>query len=246
MEHCMRTVLDRFPKVRPTLPDEYLALYEREQLENRTRGGLGNSIARFLESWMHKQIAKDAISALDDVLEVGAGPLNHLDYEDSYAAYDVVEPFRKLLESSNTRRSLRQIYTSTEEIPELKQYDRIISVAVLEHMLDLPRELARSGLLLKASGRFCAGVPSEGSPLWEAAWRYGTGPGFKRRTGLDYEPMMNYEHVNTVDEIDYCIRYFFRKVSVRRFPLPVKFLSLYTYYLAEDPDLGKCKNFLTA
>jgi hypothetical protein len=238
------TLFKQFPKSRQPLPLEYLSIYESEYLANRTAGGIGNSIARILESWMHKKVANSVVIQSESILEIGAGSLNHLRWENSYANYDIVEPFQKLIETSPNLRFVRHKYKHINEVAEWQQYDRIISIAVLEHLLDLPREIALSGLILKEGGKFCAGIPSEGGWLWKMAWKYGTGPGFARRTGLDYEKLMKYEHVNTVDEIEECIRFFFGSVAMERFPLQVKSFSLYSFFVATNPNKERCENYL--
>ena len=236
----------QFPKIRPPLPDAYLALYEREYLANRTSGGLANQLARKLESWMHVKARQSARKASEDVLELGAGSLNHLRWESDVASYDVVEPFRALFEGSENLASVRHVYDQIGAIPAEHRYDRILSVAVLEHMLDLPKEIALAATHLRDDGVFCAGFPTEGGWLWEMAWRYGTGPAFRRRTGLDYAVMMRHEHVNTADEIESCVRYFFRDVSLFRFPIRMRSLSLYSFVLATGAHRARCAQFLAA
>jgi len=218
-----------FPKTRPPLPPSYRAIHEREYIANRTEGGVANRIARFLESWMHRQVAATAPGRAHAILELGAGSLNHLPWEQAYQRYDVVEPFKALYEASPQRDRIHQFYASLAEVPKDQRYDRVISIAVLEHLLDLPAEVARAASHLHADGVFCAGIPSEGAWLWKMAWKYGTGLAFKRRTGLDYAVVMRHEHVNTAQEIEACVRYFFADVTVKRFPLPFKPLSLYTF-----------------
>ncbi|NDU92664.1 MAG: methyltransferase domain-containing protein [Ferrovum sp.] len=219
----------RFPKTRPPLPPAYRAIYEREYIANRTEGGAANRIARFLEAWMHRQVAATAPRGPHTILELGAGSLNHLPWEHHYQRYDVVEPFKALYESSPHRALVHSFYASLADVPADQHYDRVISTAVLEHLLDLPAELARAALHLKEGGVFCAGIPSEGAWLWSLAWKYGTGPAFKRRTGLDYAVLMRHEHVNTAQEIEACIRHCFTDVTIKRFPLPFRPLSLYTF-----------------
>ena len=237
-------IFGQFPKHRQPLPDEYLSIYDSEYVANRTAGGFGNRVARTLESWMHKKVATSAVTQSEAILELGAGSLNHLPWEGGYASYDVVEPFQKLLDTSSNLGLVRHTYAQLSEVPDESQYDRIISVAVLEHLLDLPTEIARSGLYLRENGRFCAGVPSEGSWLWKMAWKYGTGVGFTWRTGLDYEKLMRHEHVNTVDEIEECLRYFFDDVTKERFPLPAKSFSLYSFFIADRPNRKRCEDFM--
>lgn len=234
----------QYPKNRPPLPPEYVDIFDKEYVANRTSGGVANQIARSLESWMHRKVAATTLHADEEILELGAGSLNHLPWEQEYGAYDVVEPFQKLLKASGSLSRVRNTYGQLSEIPTERRYSRIISVAVLEHMLDLPFEIALAGQHLLADGVFCAGVPSEGGWLWEKAWQYGTGPAFRRRTGLDYATVMHHEHVNTVDEIEDCVRYFFEEVSVVRFPLNAKALSLYTFLRASHPIQPRCVDFL--
>jgi hypothetical protein len=62
------------------------------------------------------------------------------------------------------------------------------------------------------------------------AWRYGTGPVFRLRTGLDYAVMMRHEHVNTADEIESCMHYFSRRLDSASAANAV--LSLYTFFAA--------------
>jgi hypothetical protein len=234
----------QYPKHRPPLPQEYVDIFDKEYVANRTSGGFANKIARSLESWMHRKVAATALQDGKDILELGAGSLNHLPWEQGYGAYDVVEPFRKLLDASDSLGLVRDAFGQLSEIPVERQYQRIISVAVLEHMLDLPMEIALAGQHLLVDGVFCAGVPSEGCWLWEMAWRYGTGPAFHRRTGLDYATVMHHEHVNTVGEIESCVRYFFEDVAIDRFPLKAKALSLYTFLWATRPRQQRCLAFL--
>lgn len=236
----------QYPKRRSLLPQEYVDIFDKEYVANRTRGGVANKIARSLESWMHRKVAATASTNREGILELGAGSLNHLPWENSYEAYDVVEPFRKLLDASDSLSLVRDAFGQLSEVPAERHYQRIVSVAVLEHMLDLPMEIALASQHLHAGGIFCAGVPSEGGWLWEMAWRYGTGPAFHRRTGLDYAKVMQHEHVNTVDEIEACVRYFFEEVTVERFPLNAKSLSLYTFLRAGRPRQQICAAFLAS
>lgn len=242
----MNSLFNSFPKERPPLAGAYRAIYEQEYLINRSSGSLANKIAAWLEAWMHRKVADASTRDSESLLEIGAGTLNHVRWEKRVANYDVVEPSRFLMDREIEAALQGSVYTSLEEIDLCPRYDRIVSIAVLEHLCDLPSQVASSALLMKDGGLFCAGIPSEGGLLWEWAWRYGTGPSFKRRTGLDYEPLMRHEHVNTADEIIRVICYFFESVEVSRFPLPLKHGSLYAYIEAKSPDLDRCKNYLSS
>ena len=129
-------------------------------------------------------------------------------------------------------------------MPEGSRYDRVISVAVLEHLEKLPEQVARCGLALAEGGVFQAGIPSEGGFLWGATWRLTTGISFRMRTGLPYRLLMRHEHINGAQEILRVVRHFFERVRVRRFPLPLHHLSLYAYIHAERPRRDVCEQFL--
>ncbi len=175
-------------------------------------------------------------------MELGAGTLNHLCYENDYKLYDIIEPFSDLWKNSPIRDQVSGIYSDISEIPSVTRYDQILSIAVLEHLTDLPRTVAQCALLLAEGGEFRAGIPTEGGILWGAAWRLTTGISFRMRTGLSYGAIMRHEHVNRADEILTVVRYLFHTVEFRRFPLPSKHLSFYTVLLARQPHLERCTN----
>lgn len=240
-DHFISRLLETYPRARPPLTAPYRALYERELRLNRTGGSLTNRMAMALEGWMHRVAAERAIPG--SLLELGAGTLNHVAYE-SPRHYDVVEPNRRLWIDSPHLGRVRTVYESVAEIPESIVYDRVLSIAVLEHLEALPEIVARAALRLKPEGRFQAGIPSEGGFLWGAAWRLTTGIAYRLRNRLPYAPLMRYEHLNDAPEILAVLRWFFRKVSVRRFPLPIHHLSFYAYLEAGEADLERCRAYL--
>jgi len=78
-----------------------------------------------------------------------------------------------------------------------EQYDRVLSVAVLEHLGEMPAIIAASARLIRQGGVFQAGIPAEGGLLWGLAWRLTTAIAYRARTGLAYAPVMRHEHLNT-------------------------------------------------
>jgi hypothetical protein len=52
-------------------------------------------------------------------------------------------------------------------VPEIARYDRIIPIATLEHICNLPNVIARCGLLLADNGSLRMGVLSEGTFMWK-------------------------------------------------------------------------------
>ena len=235
-------LLSTYPRSRPPLTPDHEKVYVDQYKLNRSGKGLMNSTARAMERWMHRQVAKPKNSG--SILEIGAGSLNHVRYEVETNFYDCVEPFKELFEDSPYRHLVGNIYRHIEEVPRDSSYHRIISIAVLEHLVNLPRIVAYSGLLLAPRGFFQAGLPSEGGLLWGLSWRLTTGLAYRLRTGLDYKTFMRHEHVNAAPEIIEVVRYFFSTVKTKRTPLPFTHLSFYTYLEAQGPRRELCQAFL--
>ena len=237
-----------FPKVRPLLPREIQEIYAEHYRMNREGATWASSWAQLMESWMHRQVAQDVMEASASekrTLELGAGTLNQLPYESFVQTYDIVEPFTQLYENSLHFPRVRRVFSDVSEVPEDFCYDRITSIATLEHICNLPEVVARSALLLAKGGVFRASIPSEGTPLWTVGWKMTTGREFSRKYGLDYGLLMRHEHVNTAKEIEEVLRFFFPIVKMKLFGIS-RSLSLYRYYECYLPQREKCYNYLVS
>jgi len=237
-------VINSYPRARPVLPEDSARIYVQEYKINRGEGGgILYRLTQKLESWMHRRIASRATGMR--LLELGAGTLNHLPFEKAGYVYDIVEPFRDLFADSPKLPRVNVAYATLDDVPAGVSYDRIFSIAVLEHLLELPTIVARSGQLIAPGGLFQAGIPAEGGLLWGLAWRLSTGIAYRLRTGLPYAPVMRHEHVNTAHDIITVLQWFFRDVRVQWFPFPAPHLSFYAYLEASAPDLNRCATFLS-
>lgn len=231
-------LLAAFPKARPPLPPAYQAIYVEQYKSNRTGETTAASMAQRLERWLHRQVAADvAGGAPRPTLELGAGTLNQLPYEPEGAAYDIVEPFTALFADSPLLGRVRDAWADIGEVPAERRYERITSVAMMEHALDLPLVLARAARLLAPGGVLRTAIPAEGGLLWTLGWMFTTGLEFRLRRGLDYGVVMRHEHVNTAAEIEALTRRLFGRVAVRGFGLGRQ-LALYRFVEARDPDLA--------
>jgi hypothetical protein len=241
-------MFEDFPKTRPALPKEIADIYVTHYQSNRAGQTTASSLAQRLESWMHRQVAKDVTNLTEgktkSTLELGAGTLNQLAYEPISEVYDIVEPFQELFQGSDLLDRIRNVYADIGEVPESSRYDRITSIATLEHVCPLPEVVARSGLLLAEGGSFRASIPSEGTWLWTLGWSLTTGLEFRLRHGQDYGTLMKYEHVNNAQEIEGMLTHFFRDIKSRVFGLN-KAISLYRFYECRDPDLDRCREYLS-
>ena len=227
-----------YPRARPPLPEAHQRTFIEHYQENRGgERGLSPVVMR-LEAWMHRRVAEGVSGS---ILELGAGNLNHLPYHPNAQVYDAVEPFEELWKNSPYRSRVRHIYADLADVPAGQRYDHILSVAVLEHLTELPTILARSALLLADGGSFRAGFPSEGGLLWGLAWRATTGMVYRLKRGLPYAPIMRHEHVNNAREILDLLGFFYEDVQVARFPLPGPHLSFYTVAVARRPRVERCR-----
>lgn len=239
-------MFDYFPKIRPSLPEEIKKIYTRQYKLNREGKTKASFWAQWMEVWMHKQVAKDVLEIQKSekvTLELGAGTLNQLSYEPFVNIYDIVEPFSALYATSPTLKRIRNIYSDISEVPDNARYDRITSVATLEHICNLPEVIARSALLLNRDGVFRASVPSEGTFLWKLGWKLTTGLEFWWKYNLDYGLLMQHEHVNNVSEIEEVLGFFFAHIKCKVFGFS-KGISLYRYYECHNPNLKRCNKYI--
>ncbi len=194
----MSNILHKFPKKRPPLSDELQKIYHEHYKANREGETTASFVATTLEKWMHIKIAES--KAEGSILEIGAGTLNHIPYENNFTSYDIVEPYEGLYKGSRNLRHVRYIYNNIIDLPKA-QYDRILSIAAFEHICDLPDLVNQCRNLLKPDGVLQVAIPSEGTPLWYLAQLIGTGLEFRLKYQLDYFELIRHEHVNTAEEV---------------------------------------------
>ncbi len=240
-------MFEEFPKKRIELPEEFKTIYLSHYQKNRSGATFATFFSKRMERWMHKRVAADVrllrSSRNDATLEIGAGTLNHLTYEDCNA-YDIVEPFKELYANSPDLKKVHKVFSDIEEINSGNKYDRIISIAMFEHVLDLPKIVAKTGLLLNEKGTLRVAIPNEGSFLWKLGWKLTTGIEYKLKYGLDYGILMKYEHINSANEIENVLNYFYKNVKCSYFGLSKNF-SFYRFYECAEADMEKCVLFRT-
>ena len=85
------SILSKFPKERIELPEAYRKIYQQHYLSNREGKYKTTSLSQKLESWMHRKVAADLKGSSDprSTLEIGAGTLNQLHYEECSGNYDI-------------------------------------------------------------------------------------------------------------------------------------------------------------
>jgi hypothetical protein len=234
-----------FPKTRPVLPPSYELIHKEHYKRNREGRSIATALSLKLEGWMHRKVAEDVKERnyTCTTLEIGAGTLNHLPYEPNTTPYDIVEPLLSLYEPSEQIGRIRNIYKDIAQISRSEKYDRIISIATLEHICNLPEVVARAALLLKQGGQLRIAVPSEGTLLWRMACKLTTGMEFKLKYGLDYDIIMRHEHVNSAREIADILEFFFEQVKSTALGFSKKF-SLYQFFICSAHNVDKCLCYL--
>lgn len=235
-------IFNRFPKKRSNLPQEYRKIFKEAYKDNRDGIGLLGALKVKLENWMHHKVAN---LPKERILEVGAGTLNHIKFENNFKIYDVIEPMNFLYKNSKAIKSVDNIYKTSEEIKNNTYYTNIISIAVFEHMTNLPLELTKLVKMLDKDGTFQVAIPSEGALFWYLSWRLVTGSSFYLKHKLDYKIFMKHEHLNDCDEIETLIGYLFNNVQISRFPFNLFHLSFYTYIEARDINIEALKSLET-
>ena len=236
-------MFDQYPKVRTPLPEAYQAIYDEHYRNNREGNTQASGLAQKMERWLHIKVAEDLQGRNDlSTLEIGAGTLNQLDYENT-GPYDIVEPYEDLFKGADHLSRIRNIYSDISEINGKHLYDRITAIATFEHITDLPQVVARSAILLKDTGTLRVSIPNEGTLLWTLGWKLTTGLEFRWKYGLKYSTLMHHEHVNTAREIEEVLQYFFEKVKCHVFGLN-KALAFYRFYECSKARTDRASKFL--
>lgn len=232
-----------FPKKRPELPREFKQIYTDHYKKNREGNTSATSISKKMEAWMHRKVAGDVnYKSNRCTLEIGAGTLNQLDYEEP-EAYDIVEPFTQLFKDSANFCKIRNTYSNIDEIDHSSNYDRITSIATFEHIENLPHVVAKSALLLKKKGCLRIAIPNEGTFLWKLGYMLTTGVEFRIMYGLNYEVLMQHEHINTASEIEDIVSYFFKDIKREVFGIHKNF-AFYRFYECRNPHIDRANNYL--
>lgn len=236
-------MFENYPKERIKLPLEFQKIYSEHYKNNREGSTSASSLAQKMEAWLHRKVAKDVIGVIDkSTLEIGAGTLNQLKYEQT-KPYDIIEPFSELYNNSKFENHIDCVYSDIDEVSDSKSYDRITSVATFEHILDLPKVVAKTCLHLNEKGSLRVSIPNEGTFIWKLGYKLTTGVEFKLKYGLDYSILMNYEHVNTADEIEQVLKYFYGKVKCSCFGINRK-IAFYRFYECSEPKTEIAERYL--
>lgn len=219
------------------LPPKYQKIYQQVYKDYASSKGILRTLTHFIESWYHKKVGQVLANDNPRILEIGCGSLNHVKYENHFSLYDVVEPQLYLLENANPidQALINNRFLDLNSLSRNTQYDKIISIACLEHILNLEDHIHHIKIRLSPGGKFAAAIPAEGEFMWWLSWRLSTGIAFWLKYKLDYGVIMRYEHVNTAKKIERLLRSSFRDVKQRSFPFCLKHFRIYLFFECSNP-----------
>lgn len=195
----------------------------------------------FLINWVqtagHKDVMKFSLKRSTLTLDCGCGTGAHLWFNnnvklENYIMLDIDYCSLKLINSKDLLRGV--IQASTYKLPfRCGIFDRVISVAQLEHLCYLDWSLSEIKRVLKPKGEFIVSVPTEGGFLWTLGRLITSARHFSKKLCIDYIKANRIEHFNTVYQIERAIQRYFKINKRSLFPLkiPSFHMNLVSTYL---------------
>jgi SAM-dependent methyltransferase len=138
-------------------------------------------------------------------LEIGAGTGEHLRHEQLEGKeYSALELRGNLAANIQAKfPGVRTLVGDCQETIDAADgyFDRVIAIHILEHLDNLPSALNEVRRVLKPNGLFSIVIPCEGGLIYRLG-RYVTSRRiFEKRYSVDYDWMINYDHINRAEEI---------------------------------------------
>jgi len=200
---------------------EWQKTYAKFYFENQ-RKGVGKRI---------NDAGYQAMSAIDltgkRVLEIGAGDIRHLRYwrgrPSEYVLADIspemmVLAQKKLTEQSIVCRSL--LLKRNQPLPlSDESSDIIISFYSLEHLHPLRSYLENMYRVLKPGGILIGAIPAEGGMAWGVGRMLTSRRWFKKKTQIDPDKIICWEHPNFADHIIMELETLFQRKILSYWPL---------------------------
>jgi ubiquinone/menaquinone biosynthesis C-methylase UbiE len=220
--------LCKWPKVIPPLTDEQKQIkdewmkYWHEVLPNKY-----GIIEKFNHGFPVKVSPWDETSQIN-TLEIGAGLGEHINYENlDGQQYHVLELRENMADTLRERfRSVSVVVGDIQKQTVFSSdfFDRVIAIHVLEHLPDLPSALHEIHRVMKKDGSFTTVIPCEGGLAYKLARSISAKRLFKKKFMMDYDWLIETEHINHPDEIIHELEKEFLIVKKVFFPLVVPFV----------------------
>jgi SAM-dependent methyltransferase len=202
---------------------EWQKTYANFYVENQ-RAGIGRKI---------NDAGYQAMSAIDltgkRVLEIGAGDIRHLRYlrgkPSEYVLADISPDMnalaqQKLNEQAIVHRSI--LVQRNQPLPLAHEsIDVIVSFYSLEHLYPLRPYLEDMRRVLKPGGILIGAIPAEGGMVWGGGRTLTSRRWFKRKTQINPDKIICWEHPNFADHIIRELDKLFQRKSLFYWPLPL-------------------------
>ena len=146
--------------------------------------------------------------------------------------YHIVELRKNMIDEIGKNYSGVKIYKSNiEKKMNFKNnfFDRIHTVHVLEHLKNLPNAIAQTNRSLANHGIFQVVLPCDPGFLSSIARKISAEKFFKKKYNMDYNWFIDREHINSPEEIFFCLKNFFKIINIKYFPfnfIPFKDVNL--------------------
>ena len=185
---------------------------------------LNTRVNRHGHFWVEKQFS--ANEHHNRILEVGGGTGEHIGYVkhnyDEYILSDLNEHLlAKAKERARDNKKVKFQEINALEIPfEDNSFDRLISMANLEHLPDPHIALREWKRVVKDGGTISIMIPTEGGIAWNLG-RYLTTRRYFQKKGLDLDYIISREHINACYRLVAFIRHYYKHRKDHWWPLGI-------------------------
>lgn len=197
------------------------------------------SLATFLLNYSHKLLESSLpINSFKKVIEVGSGKGIHYEYVsktfDTYLMTDLSNNFadckKKYFEDIKNKTLKFEYQDASKLTHKDNEFDRLIAVHVLEHLVDPVSVLTEWNRVVKDSGIISLVLPCDPGLLWRLGRHFGPRKrGFNN--GIEYDYQQAAEHVNAIFNLVVFIKYHFEILSERWFPSHLACPDINLFYI---------------
>lgn len=202
---------------------EWQKTYDKFYFDNQ-RAGVGKKI---------NDAGYQVMSAIDltgkHVLEIGAGDIRHLRYlrgkPKEYILADISPEMMALAQQKMNEQGISYqsiLVKRNQPLPLADQsIDIIVSFYSLEHLYPLQPYLEDMRRVLKPGGILIGAIPAEGGLAWAGGRTLTSRRWLKRKTQIDPDKIICWEHPNFADHIICKLDKLFHRESLSYWPVPL-------------------------
>jgi len=188
----------------------------------------------------HKLLEKpyDKSSFFENILEVGAGTGEHLNFINcKFNSYTVSDIDPKMLSIARSQFKSKSFFSSilfeTQSASSLSyddcSFDRLIASHVLEHIYEPHKAVEEWVRVIKNGGILSVLLPADPG----LAWELGRSLGPRKHAislGIPYDYFMAREHVNSCNNLIAILRYYFKESSESWWPTRIPSINMNLFF----------------